>query len=213
MMTLERAEEILKSLDIANKYDEEDVQGEIEKQGIQNEVFCVGGISKICLVFKDANFVSKYSSPYAYSDGNEAEREVDNYNRAVELGLEMFFPKTYLYGEIDGINIIYQEKIDCNADELWKNSKLSLAIYNLTHDKIDIKKIASVKKRFDIEDAPYNRDINTTWIAFMCALYTTEIIDKLVNFIQERRINDLHGENIGYKNNKPIILDFSGYYC
>lgn len=213
MMTLERAEEILKSLDIANKYDEEDVQEEIEKQGIQNEVSCVGGISKICLMFKDANFVFKYSNPYAYSDGNEAEREVDNYNRAVELGLEMFFPKTYLYSKIDGINIIYQEKIDYNADEVWKDSKLFLTIHDLTCDHIDVKRIASIKERFNIEGAPYNRDINTTWIAFMCALYTTEVIDKLIDFIQEKKINDLHGENLGYKNNKPIILDFSGYYC
>ena len=211
MMTLERAEEILKSLDIANKYDEADVQEEIEKQGIQNEIFCVGGISKICLVFKDANFVFKYSSPYAYSDGNEAEREVDNYNRAVELGLEMFFPKTYLYGEIDGINIIYQEKIDYSADESW-NRLDAKETYKLVHS-VNTRDIISTRERFNIEGKNYNRVIDTTWMAFVLALYSTEIIDRLVNFIQERKINDLHGENIGYKNNKPIILDFSGYYC
>lgn len=213
MMTLERAEDILKMLNIADKWNENEVKNEIFKLKLHTEVSCAGGISKICLIFHDANFVFKYSNPYACSDGNEAEREVENYNRAVELGIEMFFPKTYLYGKIDGINIIYQEKIDCNVNEVWKDSKLSLTIHDLTCNKLDIKKIASIKKRFNIEESPYNRDINTTWVAFMCALYTTEVIDKLINFIQEKKINDLHGENLGYKNNKPIILDFSGYYC
>ena len=211
MMTLERAEEILRSLGIAKKFDEEEVQYEIEKQGFEKEVFCVGGISKICLVFYDADFVFKYSNPNAYSDGNEAEREIENYNKAVELGIEMFFPKTYLFCRIDGINIVYQEKIDYSVDESWECQDQDKT-YNLVHS-MSIKDIISTRDRFNIEGDKYNRSIDAVWVAFVVALYSKEIIDKLINFIHERKINDLHTGNLGYKNNKPVILDFSGYYC
>lgn len=211
MMTLERAEEILVALNIADKRDEEEVQCEIEKQNLQFEVECFGGISKICLVFTDADFVFKYSNPYAFSDGDEAEREVKNYKRAVELGVEMFFPYTYLYGKIDGINIIYQEKIDYSVDEAWSRQNVK-ETRDLIHS-ISIQDIISTRERFNLKNDSYQRIIDTTWLAFVLALYSTEVINKLINFIQEKQINDLHGGNLGYKNNKPIIFDFSGYYC
>ena len=211
MMTLERAEEILMMLNISKQYDEADVIYQIKNLGLEDEVLCAGGVSKICLVFLDADFVFKYSNPYSDSDGDEAEREVENYNRAVELGIEMFFPKTYLYGKINGINIVYQEKIDYCVDSAWhyQNPKQT---YNLIHS-INIKDINAIREKFNIDGIKYNRVIDTIWLAFVLAIYKKEVINKLIDFIQEKKINDLHGENLGYKNNKPIILDFSGYYC
>lgn len=58
----------------------------------------------------------------------------------------------------------------------------------------------------------YDRDLDTTWGKLVISLYGKQITKKLCKFIKEYKINDLHGANIGYKNGKPIILDFSGYY-
>ena len=35
--------------------------------------------------------------------------------------------------------------------------------------------------------------------------------EDLAIFIKENRINDIHCANMGFKNNKPIIIDFSGF--
>ena len=42
-------------------------------------------------------------------------------------------------------------------------------------------------------------------------IFGKKLVKSLCEFIVENDINDLHENNIGYKDNLPVILDFSGY--
>lgn len=68
-----------------------------------------------------------------------------------------------------------------------------------------------MNKATHIENLGYNRELDYTWAAMALVIYGKTVCKKLCNFIQENKINDLRDANIGYKNNKPIILDFSGF--
>lgn len=65
---------------------------------------------------------------------------------------------------------------------------------------------------FRIKGGRYNRYLEDIWAKMVINLYGKKVAKALCEFVQENGINDLHNENIGYKNNRPVILDFSGYY-
>ena len=90
-----------------------DIQNRMKEIKLGSEAAMDCGSSKICLIPHNADFVIKwtYSDPDEFTS-DEALKEVDMYNKAVEAGLGMFFPKTELFCTIDGINFIKQEKID-----------------------------------------------------------------------------------------------------
>ena len=58
----------------------------------------------------------------------------------------------------------------------------------------------------------FNRRLSREWAKLAISLYGKKTCKSLCDFIVEYGINDLHEENLGFKNNKPVILDFSGYY-
>ena len=43
--------------------------------------------------------------------------------------------------------------------------------------------------------------------------YGYEIYEELTDFCYESGVNDIHKGNIGYIDNKIVLLDFGGYYC
>ncbi len=52
---------------------------------------------------------------------------------------------------------------------------------------------------------------NATWLSEVIACYGEDTFNLLCQFIQEEGIDDLHDNNIGYLNGKPILFDYSGY--
>ena len=57
----------------------------------------------------------------------------------------------------------------------------------------------------------YNSNIEQLQLAYLIKDYSYAFALKLVNFINECNISDLHGDNYGCANNKLVILDYSGY--
>ena len=115
--------------------------------------------------------------------------ETEVYERAEEAGLDFLFAKEELLLEDDGYSVYIQEKVDgqrpvSNPDTYSQN-------------------IADI---FDTSWA-YN--------AFVIAVYNCyghDICGKLIDFIEENGINDLHTGNWGYsKEGKPIAFDYSGF--
>ena len=41
--------------------------------------------------------------------------------------------------------------------------------------------------------------------------YGENEIEKLLKFINDEKINDLHSGNLGYLNDRPVIVDYAGY--
>lgn len=170
------------------------------------------GCSKYVLYFIDYPFVLKMDS--IDSDGNrggECEREVELYKKAVELGLEKFFPKTELFCYLGDTPIVIQEKVDfadCNIPSAAKVREIERIARSALHQKLCYKIMNYLRENADFRV----RSISSRWLSACVRLYGKKTVFELEKFIIDNRINDLHGNNVGWLNSKPVILDFSGYW-
>lgn len=167
------------------------------------------GASKLCLCNDGGAYVCKWVTDDRY---NEAVQETKVYAKAVEAGLEKFFPYTEIAFEMNGITFVFQEKIQYSASSLpysIRSKFLKQCKTSLDCEKRIWKKMEREFKRAGDKD--YDRDLDQLWACMALSIYGKKFCRKLCAFIVENAINDLHTSNIGYNHNKPIILDFSGY--
>lgn len=186
-----------------------DISDDVENW--EGEVFTRSGSSKCCIVFKDKKFVIKWTCDRngADSDKDEALDEVRIYEHAKAQGLEMFFPKTEVFAEINGVFFIRQEMVDISCSDLPSITERKYAKQSRTASE---KIMNKVQAAFDeVRHGRYCRTLNQTWVSMALVLYGKNIVKKFCEFAQKEGINDLHDGNIGYKNNRPILLDFSGF--
>lgn len=174
-------------------------------------VYMENGCSKYVLYFTDYPFVLKMDSLNPEGNrGGECEREVELYEKAVELGLEKFFPRTKLFCCLGNVPIIIQEKVDfadCNipSEKYHKIERIARCEF---HDKLCHKIMNYLRENADFRV----RNISSRWLSACVRLYGKKTVFELEEFIINNRINDLHGNNVGWLNSKPVILDFSGYW-
>lgn len=206
MATKEQLKNLLATLGITRSTSRLQVKKMLMDKGYSEpEYRLCDGASKLCIVPKHADFVIKWS--YLSEDYDEALEEVSIYNKAVEAGLEMFFPKTEVLCITNGVIFVIQEKIDysvlhtpCEKEDkyCYKTKTASAAIIN----KMDTC-FCSIAR---------GRDLDSTWASMAIVIYGKKKCKALCKFVIENNINDLHRSNIGYLKDKPIILDFSGYH-
>lgn len=165
------------------------------------------GASKICLVFENLPFVIKWGS----YDSKDAMAEVSIYQDAIAQGLAHFFPKTELFYTHNNISFVLQEKIDCSVAEAASKNEYIRAIRRITKTPTD-KIYHKMQTEFNKASCKYRRQLDKSWAKMVISLYGKNVAKALCKFIIAHQINDLHMSNIGYKNFRPIILDFSGYH-
>lgn len=207
-MTKEEVIRILKDSDLNDELEDYEVLDIIEEH-TSEEVNAVAGCSKMCIIFKNFPYVIKYSHNI-YGDkiegAGEAEKEIEIYTAAKMAGVERFFPKTEIFCTINGILFVAQEKIDYPTTKVPNKKRTKyLRISKTTKYKI------FNKMQNEIYKVPGSRSLDRLWAGVALSLYGKKLCKKLCDFIVTYQINDLHGNNIGYKDDKPILLDFSGY--
>lgn len=202
MFEKEKIISILASLNISSSDDCYDISSKVKAHKYNIKV--CDGSSKICLVFPDVPYVVKWSTE-GYS---EAMREVQIYKDAVSKNLEKFFPDTIFLVSLNGIDFVAQEKIDfsvCECD--LKNARIFSRITRTALDKT----VAKMDREFQKASPFYRRRLDVQWAKMAIVLYGKKACKALCEFVIANKINDLHKSNIGYKNGRPIILDFSGF--
>ena len=119
----------------------------------------------------------------------------------------MFFPKTEVFCTYNGVIFVIQEKIDFSTSNLpiKKDDRYSYKTRNVSPSIIE-------KMNGCFSQMSRGRELNPLWASMAIILYGKRKCKALCKFIVENNINDLHGSNIGYLKDKPIILDFSGYH-
>lgn len=165
------------------------------------------GASKVCLIFKNFPFVIKWNT----GDYDEAMKEVSIYQDAVAQGLGFLFPKTEFFYEHNGVSFVLQEKIDCSAYDAMDRADYAKTINRITRTPTS-KIYAKMQREFNKASQQYQRTLNEPWAKMVISLYGKKVAKSLCQFVVANNINDLHSSNVGYKNFRPIILDFSGYY-
>ena len=53
--------------------------------------------------------------------------------------------------------------------------------------------------------------VDREWYARVLQLYGKKFLSSFEKFSKEVKLNDLHDANIGWRNGRPIILDYAGY--
>lgn len=192
------------SLDIHPCHTWEDVECRMDEHPYPKPVRISDGASKICFVFKDYPFVIKWST----EDCGEAMQEVDYYEDAKACRLDKLFPTTEYFFSHNGVDFVVQEKIQFPACDVWGDYSKK---YENISKTVPMGMIQKVQRELN-KVTGYTRHISPLWIACVLSIYGKKTTKALCKFVQEHDINDLHGNNVGFLRDKPIILDFSGYH-
>ena len=128
--------------------------------------------------------------PWDYCAG-----EVQRYKEAEKNGLAECFAKTELLGYVNDYPVYIQEKC-ITYDSCAYNHHYSV------DEKIKTSKCCSSS----------SIDINMNWLTDFRFYYGEEKLLKFINFIHEAQWDDdLRGENIGYIEDRPVLIDYSGF--
>ncbi len=194
---------IIENMYITPYSDEIEIYNKAWEKGLEIE----SGVEKYCMISDKIKYVVKWSQTKC-KDG--AMREVEVYRKAKAAGMEMFFPYTdFLFQSKTGINFILQEKIDYVAFDFPEQKARE---YLSVNEIIDNALYKEFNSKMQVCDRDYCSSIDKIWLKKALLLYGTAICNKLCDFIRENKINDLHRGNVGYKNDKPVIIDFSGWW-
>lgn len=212
-MKKEDAIEIIKKFRIDYDTYGYDVDDIIRELALGDEIKTSDGSSKTCMIFIKDNFVIKWANGISYQneESNEALQEVKIYEKAKVAHLEMFFPYTELLGKINNTYFVLQKKIDYSVSSLESYHYNKIKKYKDITKTASDKKVGRIRNDTYIPNSRYNRTLNSLWVKMALVIYGKKVCKRLCSFIRENQINDLHNGNIGYKNDKPIILDFSGF--
>jgi len=128
--------------------------------------------------------------PWDYCAG-----EVNRYKKAKELGFSIFFAETKLLGYVNNYPIYIQEKC-----ETFSSCK-----YHHIHSEEERSKTSKCCNNY--------LRINKDWLTDFRMYYGEESLLSFIDFINEMGWDDdLRNENIGYINNRPVLIDYSGFF-
>lgn len=175
------------------------------KQKYKKPCYCDSGATKGVLIFRELGFVIKipfigddedYFYGSGYSDGwNYCQTEEKKFEFAKECGLDRCFLETKFIGHVNNHPIYIQDYIE----EIGGGSHYS----NYTD-----------KERTEMEDkcegSGYNC-FNPNWLLDAFKYYGEDTFYKLLRFIDDYDIDDLHGANLGYKGSQPLIIDYASF--
>lgn len=141
---------------------------------------------------------------YPFSMANNGPRPWDycateclRYQEAEKANFNQYLAKTELLGFYRGYPIYAQEKCVVFYD------KKTVGYYSLKTRQSTFSKVRNFM-------AP--QDINLDWLTDFRFCYGAEALSNFMNFINKNCWDDdLRETNIGYLNNKPVLIDYSGF--
>lgn len=118
------------------------------------------------------------------------------YQLAETAGIERFFAKTVCIGCINNWPIYKQERavIFDDSDFSVKEKKTDE----------DYNKVQSLERQLDYY-------ISDEWVIDFIEYWGEESYCKLIAFLTNWQISDLHSQNIGYVNGAPCLIDYSSF--
>lgn len=161
------------------------------------------GETKYVLILKQHDFVLKIPR-YERTITNFCKLEVERYNDAISYGIEkILLPIQHLI-TINDLPVYIQLKYSTSYCELSYNEKNKL---RQTVDIILEQEICNISQEMNSMVTPA-----TLWMARVAQLYGLTFLRKLVEWSNDYEVNDLHNSNYGFKNNTPVIFDYSGFF-
>ena len=190
-------------LDLLNQYSE----SEFDNSWFDDIPNCgrATGAFKECLIFPDMDFVLKI--PFEFSKNSEMDNachdEIKTYQSAKEAGVEKVFLETWFIGYLRNGRPVYgQAKADYTSNSLPENKKKK-------YERIT--RTVTENMRSKVIRGMYDHSVNRLWVEMFISLYGKNFARKFEAWTKETHLTDFHSGNIGYRKDKPIILDYN--YC
>lgn len=161
------------------------------------------GAFKECLIFPDMDFVLKVPFRFRKNSetGNACYDEIRIYQSAKEVGVEKILLETWFIGYLANGRPVYgQVKADCTIGALSETKKKKYQRITRT--------VAS-SMRSKVIRGMYDKSINHLWVDMLIVLYGKKFAMKFERWTRETLLTDLHYDNIGYRNDRPIVLDYN----
>ena len=171
------------------------------------------GETKACIINSDlADWVIKIGfreKPYRDFDEHidYMNLEAEYYEEAQKANLGEFFAETYNIGAVDNVDVILQEYARPDEDKIssfffsYAESTFGYQPGDYVSEEEYLDAVSRAEEDMDTEErveAIFGRGVECS---------------RLVDFIEEKEINDLHSGNWGItKDGRVVIFDFSGYY-
>lgn len=162
------------------------------------------GVSRYCLYQKHWKEVIKISRFEEDPDHDYNEIELEHYRKACELGCaDILLPTRKVATLKSSLGVFVQTRYTCSYSEL--NCGEADMLRRATRM---IKLSPTFQKSMRaLYDCP-----STIWYARAWQVYGKKFMKQFEKFTRECEVGDLHTSNIGFLNNRPIILDYAGYY-
>lgn len=218
-------ETLLENLTLTSRFCESDFRSFCDYYLDSHDFFYDSGATKGVIIPKDQNYVIKIpfhgsfeeeydendewteifypfcgaNSYLSCQDWDYCLKEVEIYEKAIEAGVEEAFAQTLFYDEIKNYPIYTQEKITNTYNEKYHWNRKP------EEDQEKTLKTAELAKTIGI------KNFNFTWLSDVMDYFGENFVIKLLKFIQQEEIHDLHGDNLGYIYDRPVILDYAGY--
>lgn len=163
----------------------------------ENQMIYTNGCTKYAFICDNSDWVLK--TEYGPNKRNYCAAEQDYYILAEEHGLQNFFAETRYLITINDRDFYIQRRAEVNEDRTsdFFYEYCSPSCSDCYYEDEDEKNEAIWDSVYDMCDEDRIR-----------AVFDDE---KLLSFLNENNINDIHEGNIGYFNGFPILIDFSGY--
>lgn len=159
-------------------------------------------------------------------DWNYCEVEEILFNEAIKYGVDKFFAQTICIGYIEDYPIYVQERgrVYDQRDErplLEEEKIIGQREFNEKYDAETAahfyQELVDIYEEYCKQNKLYChkyslKDLPDKWAVDFYLYWGIENLHKLLNFLDEYCIDDLHCENVGYINHIPVIIDYSSFH-
>lgn len=161
------------------------------------------GATRLCVFDKSWDFVLKISRAGSM-DYNKM--EADNYETAKKYHVErLLLPTTLCYTTANGMDIYRQPRYTISHWDALEND-YARVLERRYGNLVRHQRVRKIRNR-----CYCGSRIDGYWMARVLQLYGKKFCKSFEMFTQECQINDLHEANLGWKDGRPIILDYAGY--
>ena len=88
---------------------------------------------------------------------------------------------------------------------------------NINPSNIESSDLYQIGEKFmleckEIADISIPDRMNLEFLGYMINYYGKEKVLTLCNFLNQNRLNDFHSSNVGFIGDRPVLIDYSGFY-
>lgn len=161
------------------------------------------GETRWCFWFDDCDMVIKIPRFDHGRDFDYCQRELHNYEKARIYRVERILLPIEYIGEYGAVRVYLQPRFTYSHDDMnpGKHNTLRKKLNNIPNrSKVLARSLNNLYSWVDRE-----------WYARVLQLYGKKFLYSFEKFSRDARLNDLHDGNIGWRNGRPIILDYAGF--